>query len=118
MKRLTWPVGRAGSRIVLVWAISGVYGQFVIVVVNDEPGRWTASRGADMVGRLHAFVRPNPRCFLFLDGVVEDGYGPLVDAALGMLDGDLYIEAATGVQREVRDADRHDARWLMVIHIG
>ncbi len=65
----------------------------MIVVTGEGQDRWTASDGAEVVGRLRAFVKPDQRCALFVRDVVgERAYGPLVDAALRELDRDLYIE--------------------------
>jgi GNAT superfamily N-acetyltransferase len=65
----------------------------VISVTTEGPDRWTATDDPDVVGRLHALVRPDQRCALYPRDVVNDqAYEQLVDAALRDLDRDLYIE--------------------------
>jgi hypothetical protein len=74
----------------------------VIDVRRDGPDRWTAVRGAEVVGRLRALVRPDGRCHLLPRDVATDAYGPLVDEALRALGRDLYVEvdeAAADVRR-------------------
>lgn len=66
----------------------------VIEVTLGEPGRWTASSGGDVVGWLRALVRPDQRCALYLRDIADErAYAPLLDAALGELTGELYVEA-------------------------
>jgi GNAT superfamily N-acetyltransferase len=73
---------------------------FVVVVEQDGPERWIATRGAQAAGRLRVLVRPDRRTSLYLRDVADDAYAPLLDAVLLLRGEDLYIEvdeAATQV---------------------
>jgi ribosomal protein S18 acetylase RimI-like enzyme len=63
--------------------------------------RWTARREGLEIGSLLALVRPDQRCFLIHDGS-SDVWGPLLDAALGTLEADVYAEV------DEADADAHE----------
>jgi len=75
----------------------------VILVSQEGPDLWIATRGTEAAGRLRALVRPDARTGLYLRDVADDAYAPLLDAVLPDHHGDLVIEVdeAAGTAREV-----------------
>lgn len=64
----------------------------VIVVTQDGPDRWSASRGGRPAGRLHVLLRPDHRTCLYPRDVIDDAYPALLDAVLGRYPDELYVE--------------------------
>jgi GNAT superfamily N-acetyltransferase len=63
-------------------------------VVRASPGlTWRALDGADVVGAITAFLRPDNRWFAWFDSCRADAYRPLVAAVAGNVGSDLYATA-------------------------
>lgn len=58
--------------------------------VTGGPHSWTAYDGADPVGTLRWFVRPDRRCVVSFRDCRDDAYRPLLAAAVAALPRDLY----------------------------
>ena len=72
-------------------------------VVRGTPGlTWRALDGADVVGSITAFLRPDNRWFVLLDSGREDADRPLVNAVAANTASDLYAtaEEADAVEQE------------------
>ncbi|GAA0907933.1 GNAT family N-acetyltransferase [Virgisporangium aurantiacum] len=92
----------------------------VIVVTRDGVDGWAATRGGQPVGRLRVLVRPDGRTCLYLREVADDAYAPLVDSALRVHAGDLYVEVDETAHhaRDVLSArgfvvQRHEHHYLI-----
>jgi ribosomal protein S18 acetylase RimI-like enzyme len=60
------------------------------VVVTGSTDQWEARVDAVPIGALRAWTRPDGRCFLLFRECGAEAYGPLVAAAMGSLNRDLY----------------------------
>jgi ribosomal protein S18 acetylase RimI-like enzyme len=87
----------------------------VTVVVTEAPRRWEARRGGEVVGTLVAWVRPDGRCFLFVSDCAPEAYGSLLDAALGELDRDVYLEGEATDELTERGFVVHRREHLYVL---
>src|SRR5689334_340741 len=97
----------------------------VIVVTRDGLDWWTATRGAQPVGRLRVLLRPDRRMCLYLRGVADDAYAPLVDAVLRVHEEDLYVEVDETAEhaRDVLTArgfvvQRHEHHYVIPTHLS
>jgi len=71
-------------------------------IVRASPGlEWRARHGGQVVGTVSALVRPDHRCFVFLDACRDDAAARLLSAVAGATGGDLHACAEEADEAEL-----------------